>query len=79
MNKLDKFLRKLDKKTRAIILKASILVVSGDFQMLDVKKLKGSNNRYRIRVGKIRIIFEQTEDGNKIYDITYRDDNTYRD
>jgi mRNA interferase RelE/StbE len=79
MNKLDKFLYKLDKKTRAIIGRAIILIVSGDFLMFDIKKLKGSSNRYRVRIGKIRIIFEQTKNGNKIRDIAYRDDNTYRD
>jgi mRNA-degrading endonuclease RelE of RelBE toxin-antitoxin system len=78
MNKLDKFLYKLDKKTRAIIGRAVVLIVSGDFLTFDVKKLKGSSNIYRVRIGKIRIIFEQTKNGNKIRDITYRDDNTYK-
>jgi len=77
MNKLDKFLFKLDKKTRAITKKFISLIILGDFSILDVKKLKGNQNRYRVRVGRIRIIFNQTKDGNKIQDISYRDDNTY--
>jgi mRNA-degrading endonuclease RelE of RelBE toxin-antitoxin system len=77
MNKLDKFLYKLDKKTRDIAGKAIVLILSGDFSMLDLKKLKGSENRYRVRVGRVRIIFDKTNNGNKIQDISFRNDNTY--
>ena len=77
MNKLDKFLSRLDKKTRAIVAKVTALILLGDFSMLDLKKLKGSQERYRVRVGRIRIIFDKTKNGNKIQDISYRDDNTY--
>ncbi|OGI57380.1 hypothetical protein A3B85_00070 [Candidatus Nomurabacteria bacterium RIFCSPHIGHO2_02_FULL_37_13] len=77
MNKLDKFLYRLDKKTRTVIEKIITLIVLGDFSILDIKKLKGSKNMYRVRVGKIRVIFEQTKNSNKIKDISYRDDNTY--
>ena len=77
MNKLDKFILKLDKKNRLILEKVIYLIVSGSLSLLDLKKLKGSENMYRIRVGKIRLIFEKTKDGNKIRDLSYRDDNTY--
>lgn len=77
MNRLDKFLFKLNKKAREVVKKAVVLILSGNFSMLDIKKLKGNQNRYRVRVGKIRIIFDQTKDGNKIQDISYRNDNTY--
>ncbi|MDP2789283.1 MAG: hypothetical protein Q8O46_04570 [bacterium] len=77
MNKLDKFLFKLDKKTRLVVEKVMLLIVSGDVAVLDVKKLKGNKSIYRARVGRIRIVFEQTKGGNKIQDISYRDDNTY--
>lgn len=77
MNKLDKFIYKLDKKTREIVGKVIVLIISRDFSMLDLKKLKGSENRYRIRVGRIRIIFDKTRNGNKIQDISFRNDNTY--
>ena len=77
MNKLDKFLFKLDGKTRTVVKKFITLIISGDLLSLDIKKLKGEQNRYRVRVGRIRIIFDQTKDGNKIQNISYRDDNTY--
>lgn len=77
MNKLDKFLFKLDKKIREVVKRVITLIVSGDFSTLDIKKLKGSQNRYRVRVGRIRIIFDETNYGNKIQDISFRDDHTY--
>ncbi|MFA5792036.1 MAG: hypothetical protein WC884_03295 [Candidatus Paceibacterota bacterium] len=77
MNKLDKFLYKLDKKTQVIIEKVITLIVLGNFSILDIKKLRGSKNIYRVRVGRIRIVFEQTKNGNNIKNISYRDDNTY--
>jgi mRNA-degrading endonuclease RelE of RelBE toxin-antitoxin system len=77
MNKLDKFLCKLYKKNRLIVEKVITLIILGNFSLLDIKKLKGNQNRYRIRVGRIRIIFEQTKSGNIIKEISFRDDNTY--
>lgn len=79
MNKLDKFIFRLDKKIRQIVKKVITLIILGDFSALDIKKLKGVENKYRVRVGKIRIIFEQTKHDNRILDISYRDDNTYND
>lgn len=77
MNKLDKFLSKLDKKTRDVVKRVIILIIAGELFTLDIKKLKGSNDNYRVRVGRIRIIFEQTPKGSVIKDISFRSDNTY--
>ncbi len=77
MNKLDKFLSKIDKKTRIILEEIILLIVAGEISMLDLKKLRGMNNIYRVRVGKIRVIFEHTKTGNKIRSISNRDENTY--
>jgi mRNA-degrading endonuclease RelE of RelBE toxin-antitoxin system len=77
MNKLDKFLSKLDSKNRLILEKVISLIVINEFSTLDLKKLKGSSDKYRVRIGKIRIIFERTKTGNNIQNISYRDDNTY--
>ena len=77
MNKIDKFLLKLDKKTRLVLEEIIILIVSNNFSFLDIKKLKGSRNLYRVRVGRVRVIFEQTKNGNNIISISNRDDNTY--
>jgi len=77
MNKLDKFLSKINKKTRLILLEVISLIISNNLSILDLKKLRGSNDMYRVRIGKIRIIFKHTKTANKIQYISYRDDNTY--
>ena len=77
MNKVDKFLAKLDTKTRAVVKRAVSVVKFGNVWRLDVRKIKGTENCFRVRVGRVRIIFMQTMEGNTILDVSFRDDNTY--
>ena len=77
MNKIDKFLLRLDKKSRLIIEEIIILIISNNFDLLDIKKLKGKRNVFRVRVGRIRVVFERVENTNNILNISFRDDNTY--
>ena len=54
-----KELNKLDPYTRNRILEALIILRDYGFtSRLDIKKLRGYKNHYRIRVGKYRILFE---------------------
>ncbi|MEA5420408.1 type II toxin-antitoxin system RelE/ParE family toxin [Spirulina sp. CCNP1310] len=78
----QKFLKKLDPEShQAVLIKIGILKTCLETQKvyppeeLDIKKLKGELKQFsRIRVGKIRIIFEiQAElETIKIYDINFR-------
>lgn len=77
MHKIDKFLAKLDAKRRKKILTTLLQIQLGNFESLDVKKLKDEVSQYRIRVGQCRIKFETTKDGINIIDIDFRNDNTY--
>jgi len=49
-----------EKKAKPYFVKISILA-SGNWDRLDLKKLKGSDNSYRIRSGNYRILFEKRE------------------
>ncbi len=54
-----KELSKLAPETRSRILKALAMLRSYGFTgRLDIKKLRGYENHYRIRVGQYRILFE---------------------
>jgi len=54
-----KKLDSLNQKSRRMILDTlSFLRDYGFSQRLDIKKLKGFKNHYRLRVGKYRILFE---------------------
>ena len=55
-----KFISSLQKQDRAR-LKESMLVLKEDpvpIKSLDITKLKGEKNKYRIRKGKFRIVYE---------------------
>ena len=54
---VEKFIKKQDKPTQIRVIKAVKELPEGD-----VKKLKGYENFYRLRVGDIRIIFEKKDD-----------------
>lgn len=45
---------------------------------LDIKKLKGYDNHYRIRVGDYRILFFRESGTAMVYDLSHRSDNTYK-
>ncbi|MFZ2521941.1 MAG: type II toxin-antitoxin system RelE/ParE family toxin [Minisyncoccia bacterium] len=77
MNKIDKFLKKLITGDRVFILKVLNQIYSGNFENLHVKKLKGFKNKYRVRVGRIRIIFTKEREGIRIDKLDFRSDNTY--
>lgn len=78
MHKIDKFLVRLDPERREKVLTVLAQIRSGDFQGLNLKKLKASGSLYRVRVGRIRIIFEMDTTGIRLTDIDFRNDNTYK-
>lgn len=72
MDKIEKFLRKIDPKLRSKLIKAIALIAANDLDRLDIKPLKGLKNGYRCRIGNIRIVFMHMDGTNIIYDIGYR-------
>lgn len=77
MHKIDKFLAKLTREQRLKILSVAEQILGGDFTGLNLKKLGGAEDEYRIRVGRIRIKFTMNKAGINIYYVGYRDDTTY--
>ena len=57
MKESDKFLRNLSLKERLKVIEVIRYVEKGSLDNLDIKKLKGFDSLYRIRLGKIRLIF----------------------
>lgn len=77
MNKIEKFLAKLNFDKREMVRELICKIVSGNLQNLDVKKLKGNEVVFRVRSGRIRILFVKKDIGYGIIDVDNRDDNTY--
>ncbi len=78
MDKLDKELKKLSEKERALVKEVLNKIKTGNFYGLDIKKLKGQKNVYRARKGKIRIIYNLEKERISILSIERRTDTTYK-
>ncbi|PID84297.1 hypothetical protein CSB09_01605 [Candidatus Gracilibacteria bacterium] len=72
MDKIQKFLKKLSAKEIQILLYLLEKIKAGDTNDLDTKKLRGRENLYRVRKGKIRIIFRKEREKLIIIDVNYR-------
>lgn len=77
MHKIDKFLARLDANRRQKVLTVIERINKGNFAGLDMRKLRGSSDIYRIRIGRVRIKFTMNTSGIRIFNIDNRSDNTY--
>jgi len=77
MDRIDKFLSKLHPRDRFVILAAIKQIGNGDLSGLNIKKLKGQEGRFRARVGRHRIIFENKNGEISFLKVSKRDDTTY--
>ncbi len=78
MDKIEKFLAKVTAKERELVANLIRRAICDDLSGLDMKKLRGFKGLYRIRDGKIRVIFEKNVPGNKIINVDFRD-RVYKD
>jgi len=75
-----KFLRKLSRKDKERLLAAYQQILRRDFGGLQIRKLVGQKDIFRVRLGRIRIIYwDNDKDTPEILKATFRDDSTYRD
>ena len=77
MDKIEKALRKLSSKDRERIKQIILLVQRGNVVSLDIKKLKGRKDIFRIRKGDMRIIFRWLDGKLFILAIERRSEKTY--
>lgn len=79
MNKLEKFFEKLDSKERIFLLGLTSRVKAGDLQGLNIKKLEGETNVFRLKKGDFRIIYSKNGQNIDLISVTRRSEKTYRD
>ena len=77
MDKIEKALDKLSSGERKKLKKIFIQIDRRDFQNLDLKKLKGRNDVFRIRKSNTRVIFRKIDNSIKILSIERRSSKTY--
>lgn len=78
MSSIGKLLSKFNKKERCTIELLIKKIISLNWHNLDIRKLKGYKDIFRVRKGKIRIIFIKKEKNIFILSIERRRENTYK-
>lgn len=72
-DKIDKFIKSLNANLRLKLKKRLIKLRSNPFEGADIKKLKGFKEKvYRLRTGKIRIIYKVNNNSIVVIDIDFR-------
>jgi mRNA interferase RelE/StbE len=70
----QKFIVSLPEDQRERIKEAISRLIAGDLSQLDIKKLAPHQHEYRLRVGKIRILFWADSEGLFIFKAGFRGD-----
>jgi mRNA-degrading endonuclease RelE of RelBE toxin-antitoxin system len=79
MNETEKFLRKITRQERDVLLALiDSLDIKAERDLLNPIKLKGSDF-YRVRKGQYRIIFHLENNKAVADSVRYRNEKTYRD
>lgn len=78
MDKIDKALKKLSEKERATVKLILIRLEKRELGGLDIQKLRGRRDIFRIRKGNVRIIYRQTDSEIFVLAIERRSEKTYR-
>ncbi len=78
-DKIKKALAKLSPKERLIVEELLLKIIANQLDSLDIKRLKGSADIYRVRKGSIRVIFSKDSRSINILQISRRSEKTYKD
>lgn len=79
MNQIEKFFKKIPKKDRIAIEKIIAQLLIYSFDGLDIKKLAGHKDIYRVRSGKHRIIYHDLGNCVLLQSTRKRNESTYDD
>lgn len=77
MDKIEKALQKLSDKERSLVKELLAKLHTDNTKALDIAKLKGHESIYRLRKGRLRIIFRMENGLIYLLKIDRRSDTTY--
>ena len=77
MREIEKFLRKLSAKEKSGLKERISKLIELDWKNLDIKKLSGEE-KFRMKFGRIRVIFVMSRQNVKIIKIDWRNESTYK-
>ena len=78
MDRNQKFLKRLTEKELTAVENTLQKLLIRDTEKLDIKKLTGYRDIYRVRIGNIRIIFLDTGNYTEVLEISRRSERTYK-
>ncbi|HEY4488909.1 MAG TPA: hypothetical protein VJA87_00270 [Candidatus Paceibacterota bacterium] len=80
MDKLTKLFKRLSQKEKDRLDETITNIIAGKIGTLDLKKLKGIEDTYRVRSGTFRIIFRKRSgmDDIEVLEVSRRDEHTYK-
>lgn len=78
MDKISKLINKISQKDADKIADIFELIKKGNVKKLNIKKLKGYPNVFRVRVGNYRIIYKIVDGKTFIIEVSKRNDLTYK-
>lgn len=77
-DKIKKLLAKLSQQERNLVKLLILRITMDDTLGLDIKKLKGHSNLFRVRKNRIRIVYSKDNDRIFIIKIDLRNEKTYK-
>lgn len=79
MDKIDKQIARLSDQEQKWVKDIFQKLVSGSTKHLDIKKLKGRDDIFRVRKGDIRVLYRHDEGDVYVLAVERRTDDTYTD
>ena len=79
MNEIEKALAKIPKEYKATFDALMLRLLGRDFLGLNIAKLKGQKDVYRLRRGKLRIIFRMSKEQILVLQVGLKSEKTYRE
>lgn len=79
MDKIQKVLRRLNGKEKKVVKPLLAKILTGQLEGLDVLKLSGHKDIYRVKKGSWRVIYQLVGKETILLTIERRSEKTYRD
>lgn len=78
MDQIEKLLNKLSNKEKSSVKNIITQILSNNLVGLDVKKLVGAEDLFRVRKGGVRVIFSKEKSNISIISIQRRNEKNYK-
>jgi len=78
MDKIEKALKRLNEKERRLVKQILQQLANRDYKGLNIQKLRGREDIFRVRKGNIRIIYRVKNGDISILKIERRSEKTYK-